>query len=161
GSRPPPRCRRADSRPPAPACQPRGRRDRDNRTIAEAAATPTLTGRTAWARTLQLPVREFLNAEISSAVVLLGATVAALVWANAAPHSYDTVWTTDLSIRLGRWGISQGLREWVNDGLMVFFFFVVGLEARREFDMGELRERRRVALPVIAALGGMVVPVLI
>jgi Na+/H+ antiporter NhaA len=141
--------------------KPGGARDRHNRTIAEAAAAPTLTGRTAWARTLALPVREFLSAEVGSAVVLLAATIAALLWANAAPHSYDTVWTTDLSIRLGRWGIAQDLREWVNNGLMVFFFFVVGLEARREFDMGELRERRRVALPVVAALGGMVVPILI
>jgi Na+/H+ antiporter NhaA len=79
----------------------------------------------------------------------------ALVWANVDHHSYESLWTTDLSIRLGDAGISLDLREWVNQGLMVLFFFVVGLEARREFDLGELRERRRIALPVVAALGGM------
>src|SRR5262245_34882756 len=126
----------------------------------EAAAAP-LAGRTAWARNLGGPVRAFLGAEVGSAVVLLGAALGALLWANVAPGSYESVWTTELSIRLGDWGISQDLREWINDGLMVFFFFVVGLEARREFDMGELRERRRVALPVVAALGGMTVPILI
>ena len=97
-------------------------------------------------------MRSFLSAEIGSAVVLLGATLAALVWVNVDPGSYSDIWTADISIRVGRWGIDQDVREWVNNGLMVFFFFVVGLEARREFDMGELRERRRVALPVVAAL---------
>jgi Na+/H+ antiporter NhaA len=81
--------------------------------------------------------------------------VAALVWANVDHHAYESLWTTDLSIRLGDAGISLDLREWVNQGLMVLFFFVVGLEARREFDLGELRERRRIALPVVAAVGGM------
>src|SRR5919199_4945965 len=66
-----------------------------------------------------------------------------------------------LSIRVGGAGVSQNLREWINNGLMTFFFFVIGLEARREFDMGELRERRRVALPLLAGIGGMVVPVAI
>ena len=85
----------------------------------------------------------------------------ALAWANLPGGLYETVWTTHLSVRLGPWGISEELRRWVNDGLMTFFFFVVGLEVRRELDMGELRERRRVAVPVIAALGGMVAPALI
>src|SRR5919199_3855738 len=66
-----------------------------------------------------------------------------------------------LSIRVGGAGVSQNLREWINNGLMTFFFFVIGLEARREFDMGELRERRRVTLPLLAGLGGMAVPVLV
>jgi Na+/H+ antiporter NhaA len=66
-----------------------------------------------------------------------------------------------LSIRVGGAGVSQNLREWINNGLMTFFFFVIGLEARREFDMGELRERRRVTLPLLAGIGGMVVPVAI
>jgi Na+/H+ antiporter NhaA len=86
----------------------------------------------------------------------------ALAWANLPGGSYETVWTTRLSVRLGSWGITEELRRWVNDGLMTFFFFfVVGLEVRRELDMGELRERRRVAVPVMAALGGMVAPALI
>ena len=70
-------------------------------------------------------------------------------------------WGARLSVRLAGGGVSLDLREWINSGLMTFFFFVFGLEARREFDMGELRERRRLALPVAAGLGGLVVPVAI
>ncbi len=95
-------------------------------------------------------------------MALLGATVVALLWANSPwPSSYESVWTTQLSIRLGSHGISLDLREWVNQGLMTFFFLVVGLEAKRELDLGALRDRRRIALPVLAALGGMSVPILI
>ena len=119
------------------------------------------SGRTAWTRNLQTPLRAFLRTETGSAAVLLAAVVAALVWANVDPTSYERVWTTTLSIRIGGAGISQDLRGWINSGLMAFFFFVIGLEARREFDLGELRERRRVALPLLAGLGGMVVPVVI
>jgi Na+/H+ antiporter NhaA len=119
------------------------------------------SGRTAWARSLQAPLRDFLTTETGSASVLLAAAVAALLWANVDLASYDGVWHTQLSIRVGDSGISQSLRDWVNSGLMTFFFFVVGLEVRREFDVGELRERRRLALPVFAALGGMLVPVAI
>jgi Na+/H+ antiporter NhaA len=119
------------------------------------------SGRTAWARSLQAPLRDFLTTETGSASVLLVAAVAALVWANVDLSSYESVWQTRLSIDLGGSGISQNLREWVNSGLMTFFFFVVGLEVRREFDVGELRERRRLALPALAAVGGMVVPVAI
>ena len=115
----------------------------------------TFSGRTAWARSLQTPLREFLRTETGSAVVLLGGTLAALFWVNVDSSSYESVWRTDLSIRIGDSGISQSLRDWVNSGLMTFFFFVVGLEVRREFDVGELRERRRLALPLTAALGGM------
>jgi Na+/H+ antiporter NhaA len=129
--------------------------------MAEARATP-LTGRTAWARNLAAPVRDFLSTETGSAIVLLVATVVALLWANSPwPDSYDSVWTTELTFRLGDWSLAADLREWVNDGLMTFFFLVVGLEAKRELDLGELRERSRLALPVVAALGGMVVPVAI
>jgi Na+/H+ antiporter NhaA len=119
------------------------------------------SGRTAWARSLQAPLRDFLTTETGSAVVLLAAAIAALAWANLDLSSYESVWRTQLSIQVGGGGISQSLRDWVNSGLMTFFFFVVGLEVRREFDVGELRERRRLALPVLAALGGMVVPVAI
>jgi Na+/H+ antiporter NhaA len=69
------------------------------------------------------------------------------------------VWETRLEIRLGDWAVDLDLRHWVNSGLMTFFFFVVGLEARREFDLGELRERRRFALPLLASVGGMAVAV--
>ena len=119
------------------------------------------SGRTAWTRNLQTPLRAYLNTETGSAAVLLGAILVALVWANVDHASYERVWTTTLSIRFGAHGISMDLRGWINSGLMAFFFFVIGLEARREFDLGELRERRRVALPLLAGLGGMVVPVLI
>jgi Na+/H+ antiporter NhaA len=95
-------------------------------------------------------------------VVLLGATVAALVWANSPwSESYESVWTTKLSIELGSEGVSLDLRHWVNQGLMTFFFLVVGLEAKREIDVGALRERRRITIPLIAAVGGMAVPVAI
>ena len=107
------------------------------------------------------PLRRFLGTETASAMVLFAATVAALVWVNLDRSSYATAWSTDLSVRLGHWEVSQDLRGWVNNGLMALFFFVVGLEARREFDMGELRERRRVTLPLLACLGGMVLPVVI
>lgn len=78
---------------------------------------------------------------------------------NVHSSSYDELWETVLSIDVGRWGVELTLREWVNAGLMTFFFFVLGLEARREFDLGELRERRRFALPLLAALGGMVIAI--
>ena len=90
---------------------------------------------------------------------MLGAALAALVWVNVHASSYEELWETTLSIDLGGSGVSLSLREWVNSGLMTIVFFVLGLEARREFDLGELRERRRFALPLLAALGGMAVPV--
>lgn len=128
--------------------------------MTEASAAP-FAGRTVWARSRQIPLRAFLRTESGSAAILLVAAVAALGWANVNAVSYESVWQMPLSIRLGSSGVSLTLREWVNSGLMTFFFFVIGLEARREFDMGELRERRRVALPVLAGIGGMVVPVAI
>jgi Na+/H+ antiporter NhaA len=125
------------------------------------AAAAQFSGRTAWTRNLQTPLRAFLNTETGSAAVLLAGVVAALVWANVDLASYERVWTTTLSIRIGGSGVSQDLRGWVNSGMMAFFFFVIGLEARRELDLGELRERRRVALPLAAGVGGMFVPVAI
>src|SRR5918999_18710 len=113
------------------------------------------TERTAWARNVAAPVRDFLNTESASAVALLCAALGALVWANSSPDSYESFWSTELAIRLGDEGISLDLRRWVSEGLMAFFFLVVGLEARREFDMGALRERRRITLPALAAVGGM------
>jgi Na+/H+ antiporter NhaA len=129
--------------------------------MSDSRVRTAFSGRTAWARSLQAPLREFLATETGSASVLLVAAVAALVWANVDLSSYESVWRTQLSIQVGGSGISQSLRDWVNSGLMTFFFFVVGLEVRREFDLGELRERRRLALPVLAAIGGMAVPVAI
>src|SRR5437867_702898 len=116
---------------------------------------PTFLGTTAWARSAQTPLREFLRTETGGAAVLLAASVAALAWANIDTSSYERLWTTVLSIDVGDAGVALDLRHWVNSGLMTFFFFVVGLEARREFDLGELRERRRFAMPLLAGLGGM------
>ena len=121
-----------------------------------AISTQPYSGRTAWARNLQTPLREFLRTETGGAAVLLAATVAALVWVNADASSYDRVWHAVLSVDLAGAGIALDLRHWINSGLMTLFFFVVGLEARREFDLGELRERRRFVLPLVAAVGGMV-----
>ena len=118
-----------------------------------------LAGRTAWARNLEAPLRDFLRTETGSAAILLAGAVAALIWANVSASSYESVWHTTLAITVGGAGISQDLRHWVNDGLMTLFFFVVGLEARREFDLGDLRDRRRLALPFLAGLGGMIVPI--
>ncbi len=130
--------------------------------MAEPATTASpFSGRTAWARNLQTPLRQFLRTETGSAAVLLAATVAALAWANIDSASYAAFWRTLLSVHLGRASVSQDLNGWVNSGLMTFFFLVVGLEARREFDMGELRDRRRVALPLLAGIGGMIVPIAI
>jgi Na+/H+ antiporter NhaA len=122
------------------------------------AVTP-FAGRTAWARNFRTPLREFLRTETGGAAFLLAATLVALVWANVSASSYETVWGTGVSVRVGGWSVSQDLQQWVDNGLMTLFFLVVGLEARREFDMGELRERRRVALPLAAGIGGMIVPV--
>ena len=132
-------------------------------TDAAQAGGPTarFTGRTAWARSIQTPLRAFLRTETGGAAVLLVAAAAALVWVNADAHSYDSVWSTRLSIDIGGSGVSLTLRGWVNSGLMTFFFFVVGLEARREFDLGELRERRRFVLPLLAGVGGMVIAIAI
>jgi Na+/H+ antiporter NhaA len=115
--------------------------------------------RTAWARRLETPLRRFVRTETGSAAVLLAATLAALAWANIDPSGYASAWHTELSIRIGTVGLAADLREWVNSGLMAFFFLVAGLEARREFDTGELRIRRRLALPLVVGLGGMIVPI--
>ena len=124
---------------------------------AVAGSSPTdSAGRTAWARNLGAPVRDFLSTETGGAVVLVGAALAALLWANSPwPHSYESFWDTRLALSLGGHVLSGSLRQWVNEGLMALFFLVVGLEAKRELDLGELRERGRVAIPVLAALGGM------
>ena len=129
--------------------------------MSESRPAATLEGRTAWGRSVETPLRDFLRTETGSAAVLLGATLGALAWINIDSASYDAFWHTTLSIHLGAAGLAQDLRHWVNSGLMTFFFFVIGLEARREFDVGELRQRTRAMLPVVAGIGGMVVPVLI
>lgn len=104
-------------------------------------------------------VRRFLATEASSGVALLAAALVALLWANSPwSGTYDALWATPLGLFHGSIGFERELRWWVNDGLMTIFFFVVGLEIRRELHHGELSELRRAALPLAAALGGMLVP---
>jgi Na+/H+ antiporter NhaA len=129
--------------------------------MTDTATTAPFTGKTAWARNLEEPLRQFLRTETGGAAILLAASVAALIWVNVDAASYERVWNTTLSVRIGGGGVSLPLRQWVNEGLMTFFFLIVGLQARWEFDLGELRDRSRLILPVAAAIGGMVVPVAI
>ena len=125
-------------------------------------ATGPAVGQSAWARNVAVPLRAFLQTETSGGLVLLVAAVAALLWINSPwGSSYDSLWSTDLALRIGEWSLSGDLHFWINDGLMAIFFFVIGLEVRREFDMGELRDGRRAAAPLLAAVGGMLLPVAI
>jgi len=114
------------------------------------------------ARRVLAPVERFLAIEASSGILLLCTAVVALWWANSRWYdSYAALWHTPIGLKLGPWSFERDLHFWINDGLMTIFFFVVGLEIRREIHRGELSELRRAALPLAAALGGMVVPALI
>lgn len=108
------------------------------------------------------PIERFLQTEASSGVVLLVAAVVALVWANSRwSAAYEHLWHAQVTIRFGDFVDGHNLHFWLNDGLMVVFFLVVGLEIRREIHEGELAELKRAALPLAAAVGGMLVPALI
>jgi NhaA family Na+:H+ antiporter len=103
--------------------------------------------------------QEFVALEAAGGILLLAATAAALVWANSPwAGSYHALWATPVTVGVGGFAIAKPLELWVNDGLMAVFFFVVGLEIKRELLVGELASPKRAALPAIAALGGMVVP---
>lgn len=105
------------------------------------------------------PFQEFFNVEASSGIVLLVCTAIALIWANSAwSDSYFELWLTNLTVKMGDFGLSKPLILWINDGLMAVFFFLVGLEIKREVLVGELASPRRAALPMAAAIGGMLVP---
>lgn len=105
-------------------------------------------------------VRAFLRTESAGTYLLLVATVVALVWANSPlATSYEQLWTTPLQVRLGQLEFGLSLREWTGDGLMALFFFVVGMEVSREFSIGEMRDRHTAWTPVLAALGGLAVPI--
>jgi len=105
------------------------------------------------------PFQEFFQQEASSGILLIIATVIALIWANSPwAGSYDNLWHTDLTFRFGTFDVSKDLLHWINDGLMAVFFFVVGLEIKREVLVGELASPRQAILPIVAAIGGMVFP---
>ena len=112
-----------------------------------------MQGRTQWSRGIGAPLRAFLRTESGSAGVLVAAIAVALIWANVDVASYERLWSTDFAVRFGAMGITEDLRTWVNSGLMTLFFLVVGLEARREFDLGDLRDRRRFVLPFAGRAG--------
>ena len=124
-------------------------------------AVPPSTSATSWAGYGSTPLRTFLRTESGGASLLLGAAVIAMLWANFAPDSYTSLWSTEVGLSWGEHEFSLTAVEWINSGLMAFYFFVVGLETRREFDIGELRERRRVILPVVAGVAGMTASTLI
>ncbi len=109
-------------------------------------------------RRARAALQDFIAEEISGGVVLLATTVVALLWANLHGSSYHDVWEKTISVGSDSLGVSEHAREWVNEALMTLFFFVVGLEIKRELVVGELRDRRAAALPIIAAAGGMIVP---
>ncbi|GID29731.1 Na+/H+ antiporter NhaA [Paractinoplanes brasiliensis] len=114
-------------------------------------------------RTLRLDhrVRTILVTETRGAAALLAATVLALVWANLPGGSYEAMWGTEFTIGFGDAHLAEDLRHWVNDGLMVFFFLLAGMEIRRELSFGDLRDRRAALVPILAAGGGMVVPAVV
>jgi Na+/H+ antiporter NhaA len=115
-----------------------------------------------WTGNVARPLQQFLHTEAGSSSLLLLATIVALVWANSPlKDSYVDLWHTKATIGIGSADITEDLQHWVNDGLMVFFFYVVALEIRWELALGELRDRRAAAVPALAALGGMVVPALL
>lgn len=108
------------------------------------------------------PLRDFLRTESAGGVVLVAATVAALVWANSPwKAAYASLWSTELTFSFGRYSFGMDLHHWVNDALMALFFFVVGLEIKREATSGHLSSRRTLIMPVMAAVGGMAVPALV
>jgi len=111
---------------------------------------------------LTAPLQHFLHVETAGGVILLAATATALGLANSPwAQSYLSIWQTKFTIGLGSFQMSYSLKHWINDGLMAIFFFSVGLEVKREIVLGELRDPRRAALPIAAALGGMIVPALL
>jgi Na+/H+ antiporter NhaA len=120
---------------------------------------PPETGQTPWTPTWGERLGRLLGGENAGAFALIAAAAAALLWSNIDPGSYDALWAMTFSVQLDGHGLEQDLRVWVNAGLMTAFFFLVGLEARREFDLGELRERPRLVLPLLAGLMGMAVPI--
>ncbi|HVH12499.1 MAG TPA: Na+/H+ antiporter NhaA, partial [Longimicrobium sp.] len=102
------------------------------------------------------PFVRFTETESAGGIVLIAATLVAIAWANSPwGATYEHLWETKLTVGAGAYALSYPLHYWINDGLMAVFFFLVGLEIKREFLVGELASARRAALPIAAALGGM------
>ena len=139
---------------------------RQQEAVAVAAAEDDSEIRFPWSRSdralprkVVQPLQRFLNTEAAGGILLFVAAIVALVWANSPWRgAYESLWHQRLTIGLAGWAVSLDLREWVNEALMTLFFFVVGLEIKRELVPGEFRDRCAAALPVYAAVGGMVVP---
>ena len=105
------------------------------------------------------PLKAFLHAEAAGGVVLAAAALVAVVWVNSPlAGSYSALWSSELTLGAGRAAVTEDLQHWVNDGLMAVFFFVVGLEIKRELVTGQLRDPRAAVLPVVAAVGGVLLP---
>jgi Na+:H+ antiporter, NhaA family len=113
-------------------------------------------------RRLTRPFEQFAHNKASSGILLLAAALTALVWANSPwAESYYHLWETSVTIGATGFGLTQSLHHWINDGLMAVFFFVVGLEIKREVLVGELSSIRQATLPIVGAIGGMLVPALL
>ena len=108
------------------------------------------------------PVNKFIHQEFTSGIVLFASVLAAIIWVNSShSHSYHHTWDTKMAVGFANFTFSQPLHIWINDGLMALFFFVIGLELKREFMAGELSNIKKASLPMMAALGGMLVPAFI
>jgi NhaA family Na+:H+ antiporter len=124
--------------------------------------TDSFKAATTLARRAIAPVERFIAIESASSIVLLATTAIAFAAANSPLRgAFASLWRTPLALRVGHFTFERDTRFWISDGLMTLFFFVVGLEIRREIHDGELSDRKRAALPVAAALGGMIAPALI
>src|SRR5581483_11724708 len=131
------------------------------RSAAEAPSSPREIDGAAvpLAERLARPFQTFARAESSGGLVLLACTAVALAWANSPwSERYFQLWEQTLTVGGAGWGITMTLHHWIGDGLMALFFFLVGLEIKRELLVGELASARQAALPIAAALGGMIVP---
>jgi NhaA family Na+:H+ antiporter len=148
-------------------CRPVGRIDLEEprlsgQTVLPKPASPGPAARISVPLPFMSPaVRQFLAAEAGGAVLLLAASVVALIWANVPGAGYETLWQTTTLFRVGDMSTTLDLRHWVNDGAMVIFFLVVGLEISRQVAVGELRNPRTITVPALGALGGLVCPALV
>lgn len=152
---------RSNTRPQLPKTKGRVWLSHLRRATLKNASAPLPEGRTDWIRSVGYQVARFVKTEAASSVLLIAAIGGAMVWANLGGDSYRLFWSTQLLFSAGSAAINMSLGVFVSSGLMTLFFLVVGLEARREFDLGTLREHRRLVVPLAAGLAGMALPALI